>query len=583
MADALLVKALIVIVASVATVGLLARIGLPSVLGYLVAGLLIGPHGLRLLLPSDETSFLAELGVIFLMFMVGLEFSLPRIIAARRAVFSGGLYVTTAITLLTCLLWLLGFVPGAPILVAAAAAMSSTAIALKQLSEQGELGTRHGQAALGILLFQDLAALPFLVAAGPASMEGQGSPLQHLLLQLVIAASALIGLLFVCRRAFGLVLSGAARTRATDLFLLTVLLLAMGTAYTVHLAGLAAPIGAFLAGMAIGESDFRHQIEGDVRPFRDVLVGLFFVTIGLDIDPSLAAKAPLTVLFWLLVLVPGKFLAGMLVGTILRWPPAVAVRVAAILAHGGEFGLLLLTQATQNGLVESAVSQPVLLAVAIAMGLGPILIQRADWFAARIAGASHRLQLRQEADAVREASRDLDDHVVVAGCGSVGRLVVSALERAGLAYVAIESDHTRFRDAQRAGLRVLFGDAGSRPVLAAAALDRARFLVVTFDRSPAINQVLHHARGLARSIEVIVSADDESNLAALIEQGAAIVYVENVAAGLVLADQVLLHAGLTQVEAARVITALREQLHPELVGRVGDEVQRIAGQRIGGA
>jgi monovalent cation:H+ antiporter-2, CPA2 family len=375
MTDALLSESLVVILASACAVALLARVGLPAAVGYLLAGLVIGPQGLQLVAASDETRFLAELGVIFLMFMVGLEFSIPTIIAARAHVLgAGSLQVgLTSLTVAGCVR-LSGADWPAAILLGGAVAMASTAIALKQLADQGEIASQHGRLALGVLLFQDLATLPFLVVV--ASWQQRGEPDTFGVLgQLAVAGVALAGAALVSRPLFRMTLSWVARVKSADLFLLSVLLLTLGTAFAAHLAGIAAPIGAFLAGMVIGESDFRHQVEDDIRPFRDVLLGLFFVTVGMEVNPSIVAIAPWAVLAWMVAFLPGKALVMAIITKIMRWPTQAGVRVAVILAHGGEFGLLLLTQAMGVGIIDTHVGQPALLALATTMGLAPVLIQ----------------------------------------------------------------------------------------------------------------------------------------------------------------------------------------------------------------
>ncbi len=499
MADALLIKTLVVILASVCAISLVAHMRLPAAAGYLLAGLVIGPHGLHLIATSDETRFLAELGIIFLMFMVGLEFSISAMIAARRDVFgAGSLQVGFTVLIMAGVAMLWGAGLPTAMLLGGAVAMSSTAITLKQLVDQGDVSSRQGRLVLGILLFQDLAVLPFLVVLG-GWQQGGPEPLGALR-QLGIAAIALGVAAFVCQPVFRTWLAWVARTNSADLFLLAVLLLALGTAFVGHLAGLSVPIGAFLAGMVVGESDFRHQVEDDIRPFRDVLLGLFFVTTGMEVDPSTVTAAPMAVLAWMIACLPGKALVVMLVGAIMRWPAPVGARAALILAHGGEDGLLLLTQAMRVGAIEPNVGQPALLALAATMALGPMI---------------------------------------------------------------------RFRRAKKAGHKVVFGDAGRKRILEAAGVARARLVVVTFDRRHTVERVLHYAREQNPAVSSIVSVADDQELLPLARAGASTVFPENVAAGLALADQVLLVCGFSQDNAANVVTTVRAELHPELRGRVG--------------
>jgi CPA2 family monovalent cation:H+ antiporter-2 len=568
-ADALLIESLVVIAAAVCAVSVLTRFGLPGVIGYLLAGWAIGPHGLRLMAESHETRFLAELGVIFLMFMVGLDFSIPALMRARRNVLGGGTLqvVLTAAVVAGCLV-LLGAKWPAAIVLGGAVAMSSTAIALKQLADQGEVGSEHGRLALGILLFQDLATLPFLVLVGAHQAGGEPHALD-VLRQMGIAAVVLVSAAVISRPLFRGVLSWVARAKSADLFLLSVLLLALGTAYGARLAGLAAPIGAFLAGMVIGESDFRHQVEDDIRSFRDVLLGLFFVTVGMELNPSVVTVSPLTVVAWIIIFVPGKAMIAAISGALLGWPAQMAVRVAVVLAHGGEFGLLLLTQAIAAGTIAPQVGHPALLALALTMGIAPVLIQRNDRIARIVAATLWRLTATAEQAAITDESRHQGSRVLICGYGRVGRLVATVLEAANVPYVAIESDLTRFRRAREKGHRIVFGDASRRSVLEAAGLPQASLLIVTFDRRPAVERLLHHARQRHPGLRSIVSTTDDRDFSALTMGGIAAVFPENLAAGLALADQALILSGFTQEDAARVITEVRARLNPELSGRVG--------------
>jgi CPA2 family monovalent cation:H+ antiporter-2 len=374
---------------------------------------------------------------------------------------------------------------------------------------------------------------------------------------------------FACRPVFRAALTWVARTNSVDLFLLAVLLLALGTAFIGRLAGLAAPIGAYLAGMVVGESDFRHQVEDDIRPFRDLLLGLFFFTIGMDLDPSMVGVAPLALIAWTLALLPGKALITMLVGAMRDWPAPIRIRTAVILAHGGEDGLLLLTLAMRAGAIEPGVGKPVLLALAISMALGSVLIHWNSRLAELAVGAAHRLNTAAEEATIREHSEGLSNHVLLCGCGRVGRLVAVVLEATKISYVAIESDLTRFRRAKRLGHKVVFGNASRRQVLRAAGIPRVRMIVVTFDRRHTVERLLHNARRENPSISSIVSATDDQYVSALVKAGAGTVFPENLAAGLALADQVLLACGFSQDDAAAVVTKVRAELNPELSGRVG--------------
>ncbi|MDB5424673.1 MAG: glutathione-regulated potassium-efflux system protein, partial [Phenylobacterium sp.] len=537
----------------------------PPILGYLAAGFALGPHALGLEGVTDQTRFLAELGVIFLMFTVGLEFSLPTMFAARSDVFGAGA-LQVALTALGAagVAAMLGAAPVTAFLIGGAVAMSSTAVVLKQLAEQGDLGTRAGRLTVGLLLFQDLATLPFLVVIGAYAGDGDLQPMalagQVAVGGLTLAAAAVIG-----RPLFRGALAWVAGSQSAELFLLAVLLLALGAAWIAGLAGLAAPLGAFMAGVIVGESDFRHHVEDDVRPFRDVLLGLFFVTVGMGLDLRAASEAPLAVAGWLLVFLTFKPAVVLLIGRLRRWSRDDSVRTALAMANGGEFGLLLVTQGLAVRLLPTQLASPLLIALVVSMGLAPILTARAADVARRFAGQ----QPAQEDAEIAAATQDLTGHVILCGCGRIGRPVAAALDAAKLPYIALEKDFTRFRAAQAQGLRAMFADAGRGGMLAAAGLARARLVVLTFLNEREAEPILRRTRTDAPKVVRLANALDEDAAKRLLAAGADTVFPENLAAGLGLAHQALLLCGLDQASAARVITELRGRLSPALITGAG--------------
>jgi CPA2 family monovalent cation:H+ antiporter-2 len=563
--EPLLIQSLAIIAASVVAIAALRRAGLPPILGYLAAGFALGPHALNLAGVTDQTRFLAELGVIFLMFTVGLEFSLPVMFAARADVFGAGA-LQVALTALGAagLAALLGAPPVAAFLIGGAVAMSSTAIVLKQLAEQGDLGTPSGRLTVGLLLFQDLATLPFLVVIGAYAGGGDLQPIaiarQVALGGLTLAAAAAIG-----RPLFRGALAWVAGSQSAELFLLAVLLLALGAAWVAGLAGLAAPLGAFMAGVIVGESDFRHHVEDDVRPFRDVLLGLFFVTVGMGMDLRAAGEAPLAVAGWLLVFLLFKPAVVLLIGRLRRWSRADGLRTALSIANGGEFGLLLVTQGLAVRLLPAPIAGPLLIALVVSMALAPILTAWAGDLVRRFAAP----QPAEGNTELAAGTQDLTGHVILCGCGRIGRPVATALEAAKLPYVALEKDFPRFRVARTQGLRVVFADATRGGILAAAGLARARLVVLTFLSEREAERILRRIRIDAPKVARLANALDEDAATRLLAAGANTVFPENLAAGLGLADQALLLCGLDQAAAARVITELRGRLSPALIAGAG--------------
>jgi CPA2 family monovalent cation:H+ antiporter-2 len=381
--QALVIETLTLISASALSIALLSRVGLPAVLGYLFAGILVGPLGLGIVAAGDGTRFLADLGLILLMFMVGLEFSWAEMWAARRAVFvAGSLQVLLSITCIALVARALGMPWATATLAGGAAAMCSTGIALKQLQERRELAQPHGRIATGILLFQDMATLPFLVVIDSGSATGSIEFLPALR-QLIVAALGLGGLLWFGRPLLQAVLGWIGQRKSVDLFLLSALLLALGTAYIAQRLGAAPTIGAFLAGVAVGESDLRHRVSVQLRPFRDMLVGLFFVTVGMQVDPKAIVASPLPTLLWLALFIFAKpVLAAFAIRTA-HFDWMKSVRAAVVLAHASELTLLILTQAMTAALLPAHAGQAMLIAAALSMGLAPAIIQHNRAIAAR--------------------------------------------------------------------------------------------------------------------------------------------------------------------------------------------------------
>ena len=366
--------ALILVGGAFVAVAICSRFELPSVLGYLAAGLVLGPAGSGALTHGAGIDQFAELGVILLLFMLGLDFSLSRLIELRRMILGIGLaevFVVTGFVAFGAGYWL-GLELAAAIVVGGAVAMSSTALCLKQLGEQHELGTRHGRIAIAVLLFQDLATAFFLILLGIAA---GGASVAEFLAKFGVGISILAACLLLIRALVRPATAWLAAHGNSDLLQLTALLIALGAAYVAHSAGLSPAVGAFLAGMLISESDARHVVEREIRPFRDLLVGIFFVSVGTQIEPLRAAEAPWQVFGWLLLVVALKFVVVAIIVRLSGEATATAVRAGTILAHGGEFGLLLISLGLKQGILDPAMAQPLFIALGISVFVAPLLIR----------------------------------------------------------------------------------------------------------------------------------------------------------------------------------------------------------------
>ena len=541
----ILPQLLMLLASSVLVVLLFRRLRLPPILGYLAVGMLLGPYALNFT-ASGIAPILAELGVVFLVFTLGLEFSLPRMIAMRREAFLiGGLQVSVTTAAFAAVLWALNVPPLTAIMIGGALAMSSTAIVIRQLGEQAELNRTHSRIAIGILLFQDLAFVPLLaLESALASSEadrGRWEIAESILQAAIALALVLTFLRWLVRPLFHEI----ARARSTELFTLATLMVAVGAAWATHAVGLSLALGGFLAGMLLAETEYRHQLETVIRPFRDVLIGLFFITIGTLLDLQLLIRQ-----WWLvLLLVVGLQLAKILIVTIVARlgtdSTRKALRAGVVMAQGGEFGFALLTLMLSDMLADSAIIQPLLAATVVSMVLSPLLIRHNGRLAELIFPRSapppvpdqHRLAGQR-------------DHVIICGFGRVGQNLARVLERQGFAYVALDSDPRAVELARRAGDAVIFGDGTATEMLEAIGLETCRVLVLTFAEVNASMKIVKAVRELRPELPILVRTQDDTKLEELQQAGATEVIPETLEASLMLMSHVLL---LLDVPVSRVV------------------------------
>ncbi|MEJ2575224.1 MAG: monovalent cation:proton antiporter-2 (CPA2) family protein [Gammaproteobacteria bacterium] len=548
---------LILLALSVAAVALVRRIHLPPILGYLFVGLAAGPHALGWIPENEVVHLLGEVGVVFLLFMIGLEISIPHLLSMRHAVLVFGGAQVVLSTLVTMAMAMAGGIPwqGA-LVVGGALALSSTAIVAKQLTEQVEMQSRHGRYALGILLFQDLAVVPFLVVIPILGGGAADSLGPVLLLALAKGLAVLVAMLAAGRWLLRPLFHWVASAHSVELFTLTVLLVSLTAAWLTWLAGLSLALGAFIAGMLIGDTEYRHHVETEIRPFRDVLMGLFFITVGTQLD--LAALPGIA--HWVLLLVVGLVIVkGLLIAGVVRLgghDSGLALRTGIVLAQGGEFGFALLALALAHGLLTAEQSQPVLAAMVVSMALAPLLIRRNGQLAALVS-RSYRRHQETEAHVVEEGAAQLSGHVIIGGFGRIGQNLALFLDTERIDYLALDMDPTLISEAWEAGQRVFFANAAHPEILEAAGLARARALVLAFDDYQAAEQIIPAVRRLNRDIPIIVRAHDDSRLETLEAAGATEVVPESVEASLILASRLLNQLGVDLDEIQRVVEQAR--------------------------
>ncbi|MDQ0122776.1 CPA2 family monovalent cation:H+ antiporter-2 [Pseudomonas lini] len=533
---------LIIFAASLVVIALFQRLRLPPVLGYLCVGLMIGPSAFNWVHENEDLPDLAELGVVFLLFSLGLEFSLTKMLALRQVVFGlGSLQVLGTAILLGGLLILLGMSTTPALLLGAGLSLSSTAIVSKELSSLGEIFSSHGQNAIAVLLFQDVVAV-LLLTMVPV-FAGSSDQAWYWALPLTLGKTVVlfVGLLLASRWILPRLFHEIAAARSAELFVLLALVIVLLTAWLTHLLGLSPALGAFLAGMLLGESHYRHQIEADIRPFRDILLGLFFVSIGMLIDLQVFASHGLLILGLTLGLL---LLKGSIVALLVKWRGSdgeTAWRSGLALAQGGEFCFALMAQMQQNKLMPADFGGLLLAATFCSMLLTPLLLRAAP----RIATYLHR-KPNEEAklEEISALNADLHHHVVICGYGRVGQSIGRALRNAQQPYIALDTDPVRVQEAAVDETCVHYGDSRRGELLVAIGLERARLLVIAVDQTDIALLILKEARRLNGTVPILVRTRDDSQLAELKASGASEVVPELLESSLMLVSHALIMLGL---------------------------------------
>jgi CPA2 family monovalent cation:H+ antiporter-2 len=556
---------LILLASAVLVVVVFRTLHLPPLPGYLIVGVAIGPHALGWADDAPATRQLAEFGVVFLMFTLGLEFSLPRLAQMRGLVFGlGGSQVLLTIAALAPLAFAFGAPWPAAIVLAGALAMSSTAIVIRMLADRLETETPHGRETIGVLLFQDLAVVPLLILIPALAVSGE-TLARDLGFAAIKAAVVLAVVLVVGQRLMRPWFTIVARRRSHELFIINVLFITLGLAYLTEIAGLSLALGAFVAGMLISETQYRHQVEEDIKPFREVLLGLFFISVGMQLDLRVVAGqfALVIAAFAVPVLLKFALIAGL--SRLRGATPGTALRSGLALAQAGEFGLVLIGRGLDVGVVDPAMAQAVVAGMLLSMLAAPFLIENSDRIVLRMSGSEwmlRSLQLHQVA--VRGLATER--HVLLCGYGRTGQNLARFLEREGVGYVALDLDPERVREAATAGDNVVFGDSARRETLVAAGIKRAAVLVVTYNDIGSALKVLHHAHDLNPGLPVIVRTRDDTGLERLEQAGATEVVPDTFESSLMLASHALLMLGVPVRRVVAQIRGVRDQRYRLLRG-----------------
>ncbi len=561
MIEHFLPQTLLLLGTAVGAVLLFQRLRVPSSLGYLLVGILLSSYTPGPVIEAQPLRALAEFGIVFLLFTIGLNFTIPQIQALRNTVLTlgtGQVAGTTAVIALAA--WLLGLPGAAAFVVGAVFAQSSTTVISKQLAEQAEEHSRHGRLGVAMSVFQDVTAVPFVViipVLGAAGGAGAWAMAGALGWAFAKAGLAFLLVYLAGRWVLGRLFYLVAEQRSAEVFTLTVLFVSLIAAWTTNSLGLSLAFGGFLAGMMLGETAFRHQVEAAIRPFRDVLLGLFFIGIGMLFDPSSLPQIWHWALLGAVALLAVK---TALVAALVRLSgldPLTAWRTGLLLAVGGEFGFALLAIALDVGALEAQLGQIVLTSVLFSIVIAPFLIRYNHAIA-------HRLTPQQPAGVETPPVRATDhapvdtlrDHVIICGFGRIGQSVARSLDQEGVPYVAVDLDVSRVRSAQIAGERVYYGDTAEHDILDSIGLADARLLVISHEDTGAALKTLQYARALRPNLPIMVRTRDETHVDTLRAAGATEVVPETLEASLMIAAHALV---LLDVPIIRVLRRLQEQ------------------------
>ncbi|MES2900113.1 MAG: monovalent cation:proton antiporter-2 (CPA2) family protein [Pseudomonadota bacterium] len=546
---------------------------LPPMLGYLAVGIVIGPHAMGLADHNHTTEFLGELGVVFLMFSIGLEFSLSQLMAMRRIVFGLGMAQVVLTILATMMFgyliayqlppaitisWQASFALGG------ALAMSSTAIVVKMLTERLELESPHGRKIIGILLFQDLAVVPLLIL-----IPSLGKPPEQLAETLAWASLkaviVLVLLLFIGQKIMRKWFAIVVKRRSQELFMLNLLLITLGAAWITERAGLSMALGAFVAGMLISETQYKHQVEEDIKPFRDVLLGLFFITVGMLLNVQIVLEQWWLVLALLVGPVLMKFALIAVLAKLFGASDGTSMRTGLALAQAGEFGFVLLNLTSGAKLIDDFVIQLVLASMVLSMLVAPFLIEKSDKIVMKFSANEWMMQSLQLTQ-IASRTMSTQKHVIIAGFGRSGQSLATLLSEEKVAYQALDLDPERVQEAQAAGAHVSYGDAARKESLIAAGVYRASALVITYANTPSALKVLHLVHELAPALPVIVRSHDDTDLDILKKAGAAEVVPEALEGSLMLASHALVMMGVPLRRVVHRVQSTRDERYSALRG-----------------
>ncbi|NVJ49649.1 MAG: cation:proton antiporter [Gammaproteobacteria bacterium] len=546
MQPAIYFQIVIVLVACVLLVAIFRRLRLPTILAYLLIGFMIGQMGFSFFAPNSNSHYIAEVGVVFMLFSLGLEFSIPRVIAMRSQVLGlGSLQVLFAILLYFVIGNLLLTDWRVSLILAAALAMSSTAIVTKQLNDQQETHQRHGTLSIATLLFQDMAAIPLLILVPLLAGSSEQAVWPLLSQSFINGVIAVTVILMAGKYILPRLFHEVAASRSDELFVMTSLAVALVASWFTQLLGLSMALGAFMAGMLLAESQFKHQIETEIRPFRDILLGLFFVSIGSLIKIETIIEHGLLITGLVFLFVTSKFLLTWVAASIMGEAQAASLRSAVILAHAGELGFVLVGLARQTSLLAEDIATIVLTVGVFSMLIATFIIRHNQTIINLLGKKqSRRERFNNDKKQITAATEALTQHVIICGFGRNGQSIKRFLDRLSIDAIVLDLDPIRVNEAATGGEAIFYGDARRRSILHAAKIEQARLVVVTFENKTSVLDLLSVTRNHFPQIPVLVRTKDDQNLETFLQHGATQVVPESLESSLMLVAQVLYSLGL---------------------------------------
>lgn len=557
---------LILLAAAVLVVAIFRQFKLSPVLGYLVAGAVIGPHGFRVIADVEELTVIAELGVVFLLFIIGTELSFDRMLRMGKQVFGvgGAQVLLTALAIGgACLLSGLGY--SAALVIGAGLALSSTALVMQILEERRKQATPLGRMSLAVLLMQDLAVVPLLVLV-PLLDVSADTPIREALLEAGVKAAIAFSVVLVGGRLFLRPLfRSVAALEVTELFSAFTLLVVLGIAWAFHAQGLSMPLGAFVAGLLVAETEYKHQVEADILPYKGLLLGFFFMVVGMNVDFALLINMGGQICSLVALLMMGKTMIIAVLCRMAKLPWNTALHTGLLLSQGGEFAFIVFQMGGQFGVISDTAMQLLMVVVTLSMALTPFAFSFGSWLSKKLAQP-----VMNQTDALPDMSETVDwkDHVVIVGYGRVGQIIGKLLAAEGISYVALDTDAFIVTKGRERGRPVYYGDGARREVLQAVSLELARAAVVTTHDFYSANKIVVALKNLASSVPVIARSRDLQHLQKLEMAGADIAIAEKFEASLQLGGAVMKRMGVPDHEISRVIDLFRE--HDYALTRKGE-------------